>query len=70
MQRPALTTATTNRADIDDIKRRYLTGQITRQQAQLEANPVIERINAKQQEIARRYGKRNYPKTTFIGIMR
>ena len=70
MQGSALNTAATNRIEIDDIKQRYLTGQITRQQAQQEAKPIIERINARQQEIARKHGKHNYPKTTFIGLMR
>jgi hypothetical protein len=70
MQRTALDTAAKNRAAIDDIKQRYLTGQISRAQAQIEATPVIQRINARQQEIARQYGKRGYPLTTFIGLMR
>lgn len=70
MQQTALDVAAKNRADIADIKQRYLTGQISRKQAQIEAAPVIERINARQTEIALRHGNKNYPKTTFIGLMR
>ncbi|HUB94077.1 MAG TPA: hypothetical protein VMB52_06260 [Verrucomicrobiae bacterium] len=62
--------AATNRQQVADIKKRYLNGFITREQAQAEAEPVIERINARQQEIARKFGKTNYPKTTFTGLMR
>ena len=70
MQRSSLDAAAKNREDIADIRRRYLSGQITREQAKLEAAPVLERINTKMQEIAKKHGKRNYPKLDFIGIMR
>lgn len=70
MERRSLDAAAKNREDIAAIKHRYLTGQITREEAQRQAAPVIERINAKMQEIAKKHGKRSYPKMTFIGLFR
>ena len=65
-----LDNAVSNRESIAQIKRLYLSGKITREVAEALASPVIARINKQQQEIARKYGKRSYPKTTFIGLMR
>jgi len=65
-----LENAAANREAIDRIKSLYLRGKITREVAEALATPIIERINKRQQEIARKYGKRRYPKTTFIGLMR
>lgn len=65
-----LENATANREAIDRIKSLYLRGRISREVAEALARPVIERINKRQQEIARKYGKKRYPKTTFIGLMR
>lgn len=65
-----LDNAVSNRESIAQIKRLYLSGKITREVAEALASPVIARINKQQQEIAKKYGKRNYPKTTFIGLMR
>ena len=58
-----------NRIQIADIKRRYLSGQITREQAKQEAAPVIERINLKGAEVSKRW-KRKFSPQTFIGLMR
>jgi hypothetical protein len=65
-----LDNAIANREAIDRIKGLYLRGKITREVAETLARPVIERINKRQQEIAKQYGKKRYPKTTFIGLMR
>ncbi len=70
MQNKDLSEAVNNREAIAHIKSLYLRGKITREVAEALATPVIERINRKQKEIALKYGKRNYPKTTFIGLMR
>lgn len=70
MQGTDLTEAANNREAIAHIKSLYLRGKISREVAEALASPIIERINRKQKEIALKYGKRNYPKTTFIGLMR
>lgn len=62
--------AVSNREQIAHVKSLYLRGRITREVAEALAQPVINRINKKQQEIARKHGKRSYPKTTFISLMR
>lgn len=66
----SLDNAVANREAIAHIKSLYLRGKITREVAEALAEPVINRINKRQQEIAKKYGKKRYPKTTFIGIMR
>ncbi len=65
-----LENAAANREAINRIKSLYLRGKISREVAEALASPVIARINKRQQEIAKKYGKRRYPKTTFIGLMR
>ena len=65
-----LDNAASNREAIDRIKSLYLLGKINREVAEALAAPVIKRINRRQLEIAKKYGKKNYPKTTFIGLMR
>jgi hypothetical protein len=55
-----LDNAAANREAIDRIKSLYLRGKISREVAEALATPVI----------AKKYGKRRYPKTTFIGLMR
>ena len=66
----SLDNAVANREAIAHIKSLYLRGKIDRQVAEALAEPVINRINKRQQEIANKYGKKSYPKTTFIGVMR
>lgn len=70
MQGKDLSQAVGNREAIAHIKSLYLRGRISREVAQALAEPVINRINKRQQEIARLHGKKNYPKTTFIGLFR
>ena len=65
-----LDNAVANREAIAHIKSLYLRGKISRDVAEALAEPVINRINKKQQEIAKKHGKRSYPKTTFVGLMR
>lgn len=63
------TQAVDNITAINDIRRRMASGVISYDQAKKEAAPVIERINAKAKEIAKRHGKR--PQTvSFAAIMR
>jgi hypothetical protein len=66
----SLDNAVANREAIAHIKSLYLRGKIDRQVAEALAEPVINRINKRQQEIAKKHGKRSYPKTTFIGLFR
>ena len=70
MQGKDLSEAVRNREEIAHIKSLYLKGEINREVAKALVAPVIARINKRQQEIAKRHGKRNYPKTDFIGLMR
>lgn len=70
MQDKDLSEAVRNREAIAQIKNLYLRGKISREVAEALATPVIERINRRQQEIAKKHGKRNYPKTSFIGLVR
>jgi hypothetical protein len=65
-----LDNAVANREAIAHIKSLYLRGKIDRRVAEALAEPVINRINKQQSAIALKYGKKNYPKTTFIGLMR
>lgn len=58
-----------NREAIANIKRRYALGLITREQAKLEALPVIRGINNKGQQIAKKH-KVKYCPVDFINLMR
>lgn len=51
-------TAGDNRAKIAEIKGKLQAGQITYDEATEQANKVLEAINAKGKEIAKKYGKR------------
>jgi hypothetical protein len=61
--------ALNNRTEILDIKRRYSLGLISREQAKLEAEPVIKRINNTGQIIAKKHKVKYYP-VDFINLMR
>jgi hypothetical protein len=63
------TQAANNRAIIQDIKRRYLLGEITREVAKAEAEPIIRKINEQSARIAKKWKKQHAPQT-FIGLMR
>lgn len=58
-----------NRAAIEDIKRRLKIGAISYEQAQAEAEPVIELINKVGAEIAKKHKKR-YTPVGFSYLMR
>jgi len=64
-----LNEAVENRESIKYIKQRYLSGQISREQAKLEASPIIYRINKRQAEISKKWNKKHYP-IDFISLMR
>lgn len=70
MQDRDLSEAVANREAIARVKSLYIRGRITREVAEALARPTIERINKKQQEIAKKHGKRGYPKTSFVSLMR
>lgn len=70
MQGSVSAEAIENREAIARIKSQYLRGIISREVAEALARPTIERINKRQQEIAKKHGKRGYPKTSFISLMR
>lgn len=65
-----LTSAIDNRTAIADIRKRYATGEISREEAKQLAQPVLDSINLKQAEIAKKYGKKNYSKMDFISLIR
>lgn len=58
-----------NRTKIEEIKKAYNLGLITREEAKEKAQPIIDRINAKGKEIAKKYNKRFSP-ISFIELMR
>lgn len=70
MQGKDLSEAVCNRECIERIKSLYIRNKISREVAEALASPIIDRINKRQQEVAKKYGKRNYPRTTFISLMR
>lgn len=64
-----------NRQDLADIKRKYVMGEITRDEAKKLAQPVIDRINwatwKKTQEFNAKYEtRRKAYKHSFISLMR
>ena len=67
--------ATKNRTDIADIKRRYVTGEITREEARALAQPILDRIHeataAKTKELNTKYGlHRKAVFLDFVNAMR
>lgn len=61
--------AQTNRFIINDLRYRLLNGEITYEQARAEAQPIIDRMNARGAEIARESGMRFKP-LNFSYLMR
>lgn len=59
-----------NREAIRRIKLLYDQGKISREDAKAISTPIIQRINERQKEIAKKWGKKNYPKENFISLMR
>lgn len=67
--------AAKNRADVAKIKRRYLSGEISREQAKELAQPVLDRINeatiAKTKELNKKYSMNRKPALLdFVNAMR
>lgn len=58
-----------NRQDIEEIKIALACGFISYEEAKIEAKPILDKINKKGKEIAKKYGKKYYP-ITFTEIMR
>lgn len=58
-----------NRQDIEEIKIALACGFISYEEARVEAKPILDKINKKGREIAKKYGKKYYP-ITFIEVMR
>ena len=65
-----LSIALANRQALADIKRRYDTGHITQQEAKELAQPIINRVNKRAAEVARKYGKSKYIVLDFVSSMR
>lgn len=61
--------AVTNQTKIQDIRRRMLTGAISYEQAKAEAQPIIDAINAKAVEVAKRHNVKP-GKLNFAAVMR
>lgn len=64
-----MTTASVNRQKIQTIRRRMVNGQISYIEAKQEAQPIIDDINEKAAEIAKKYGMRP-SKVSFAALMR
>lgn len=67
--------AVKNRVDIADIKRRYITGEVTREEAKVLAQPILDRINrataTKTKELNKKYGLHRKPVfLDFVNAMR
>jgi len=67
--------AARNRTDVADIKHRYVTGEITREEAKALAQPILDRINeaaaAKTKELNKKYGLHRKPVfLDFVNAMR
>ena len=58
-----------NKQDIEEIKKALALGYISYDEAKIEAEPILSRINKKGQEIAKKYDKPYY-KITFSEIIR
>lgn len=58
-----------NRKDIEEIKIALALGYISYDEAKIEAKPILDRINKKGKEIAKKYNKNYYP-VTFTEIIR
>lgn len=55
--------------EIRVIKSKLMTGEITYNEARREAKPIIDRMNQKGSEIAKKYKQRFRP-VSFTGLMR
>ena len=73
--RTSIDQAAKNRTEIANIKRRYVTGEITREEAKALAQPILDRINkataVKTKELNKKYGLHRKPVfLDFVNAMR
>jgi len=61
--------AEANINQIDEIKRLYNTGAITREEAYERAQPILDAIDERGKAIAKKHGRR-YVKLSFVSLMR
>lgn len=61
--------ATKNRQAMAEIKRKYVTGEISQDEAKQLAQPIIDLVNKRCAEIAKKHGKKPC-KLNFISLMR
>jgi hypothetical protein len=61
--------AVNNREQIKEIRRRMLRGEISYAEAKTEAEPIINAINAKAAELAKKYNMKA-AKVSFAAMMR
>lgn len=61
--------AISNREKIRNIRMRMFAGEITYAEAKIEAQPIIDEINAKAKELAKKYNT-TAPKMSFAAMMR
>ncbi len=61
--------AISNRMAIAEIRRRYYSNEITREEAKQLAEPILERVNIRAKEIAKKHDKKPY-KIDFTNAMR
>lgn len=61
--------ANDNMEKIAEIKRLYNTGEITRDEAYERAQPILDEIDKRGREIAKKHG-RKYVKLSFVSLMR
>ena len=66
-----MTTANSNRSKIEEIKISYNLGKITREEAKALASPIINSVNAKAEELSKKYGfSKSHGKVNFNSLMR
>lgn len=58
-----------NREEIARIRKAYNTGQITREEAREQAQPIIDSINDKAKELSKKHRVR-YSAISFVSMMR
>lgn len=61
--------AVNNRVRMQDIKKRFVCGELTYEQAKAEAEPLIEEIYQQSKAIAKKYNKRAI-RLSFASLMR
>ncbi len=65
----SLEQAVKNRAELAEIKKKYDSGEIDREEAKRLAQPILDRINARCEDIAAKHGQKAY-KIDFVSVIR